>query len=167
MTRAREAFVEALRSAGLRATAPRLAVLAALRRQPHADTDTVIRHARSELGTVSTQAVYNVLAALVEVGLVRRIEPAGSVALYELRVGDNHHHVVCRNCGAVGDVDCAAGRRPCLTPSEAHGYLLDEAEVTYWGICPACQSESRLTRLPGPVDEAEIHCNYPVEGGRP
>ena len=167
MKRSRETLVEALRSAGLRATAPRLAVLAALRRQPHADTDTVIRHARAELGTVSTQAVYNVLAALVEVGLVRRIEPAGSVALYELRVGDNHHHVVCRKCGAVDDVDCAVGRRPCLTPSEAHGYLLDEAEVTYWGICPACQSESRLTRLPGPLDEVEIHCNYPVEGGRP
>ena len=167
MKRSRETLVEALRSAGLRATAPRLAVLAALRRQPHADTDTVIRHARAELGTVSTQAVYNVLAALVEVGLVRRIEPAGSVALYELRVGDNHHHVVCRKCGAVDDVDCAVGRRPCLTPSEAHGYLLDEAEVTYWGICPACQAESGLIRLPGPVDEAAIHRNNPIEGGRP
>ncbi|MHB1522591.1 MAG: Fur family transcriptional regulator [Candidatus Dormibacteria bacterium] len=166
MKRSREAFVAALRSAGLRATATRLAVLAALRRQPHAGTDTVIRHVRTELGTVSTQAVYNVLAALVEVGLVRRIQPAGSVALYELRVGDNHHHVVCRKCRAVADVDCAAITRPCLTPSEAYGYLLDEAEVTYWGVCPACQAESGLIRPPGPVDEAAIHRNNPIEGGR-
>ncbi len=117
----------------------RLAVLIALGRPPHAETDTVTRHVRANLGTVSTQAVYNVLAALALAGVVRRIEPAGSVALYELRVGDNHHHVVCRCCGAVADVDCAVGRRPCLTPSDVHGYLLDEAEVTYWGICPECQ----------------------------
>lgn len=140
----KEAFAEALRGAGLRATAVRLAALAALLHHPHADTDTVVRYVRAELGTVSTQAVYNVLAALVEAGLVHRIEPAGSVALYELRVGDNHHHVVCRRCGAVADVDCALGRRPCLTPSEAHGYLLDEAEVTYWGICPDCQAATGL-----------------------
>lgn len=126
-------------AAGLRVTASRLAVLAALQRCPHADTETVIRHVRSALGSVSTQAVYNALGSFVEAGLVRRIEPAGSVALYELRVADNHHHVVCRKCGVVQDVDCAIGKRPCLTPVDTHGFILDEAEVTYWGICPACQ----------------------------
>lgn len=136
----REDHVELVRSAGLRVTASRVAVLHSLSRCPHADTETVIRQVRAELGSVSPQAVYNVLAAFVEAGLVRRIEPAGSVALYELRVADNHHHVVCRKCGAVQDVDCALGRRPCLTPSDTHGYVLDEAEVTYWGICPACQT---------------------------
>lgn len=131
-----------LRRGRLRTTAVRLSVLHALSRHPHADTDTVAREVREELGAVSTQAVYNVLAALLEAGLVRRIEPAGSVALYELRVGDNHHHVVCRLCAAVTDVDCVVNRRPCLTPSETHGYLLDEAEVTFWGLCPACQEEA-------------------------
>jgi Fe2+ or Zn2+ uptake regulation protein len=130
----------ALRAAGLRVTVARLAVLRVLAVVPHADTDTVIRRVQESVGTVSPQAVYNVLAALVRVGLARRIEPAGSVPLYELRVADNHHHVVCRRCGAVGDVDCAVGEAPCLSPSETRGYLLDEAEVTYWGICPACQS---------------------------
>lgn len=134
----REDFVELVRSAGLRVTASRLAVLAVLSLHPHSGTDTVIREVRAELGSVSPQAVYNVLAAFVEAGIVRRVEPAGSVPRYELRVADNHHHVVCRACGAVGDVDCAVGRRPCLTPSETHGYLVDEAEVTYWGICPTC-----------------------------
>ncbi len=133
-------LVELVRSAGLRVTAPRLAVLRALRQRPHADTETVVRAARVAIGSISSQAVYNVLAAFVAAGLVRRIEPMGSVALYELRVGDNHHHVVCRTCGAVGDVDCAVGRRPCLTPSDAHGFVVDEAEVTYWGVCPSCQA---------------------------
>jgi Fe2+ or Zn2+ uptake regulation protein len=132
-------FAQLLRRAGLRVTAPRLAVLRVLEAEAHADTEQVIRRVRSELGTVSHQAVYNVLAAFAEAGIVRRIEPAGSAALYELRVGDNHHHVVCRRCGAVADVDCAVGKRPCLTPSDAHGYLLDEAEVTFFGTCPACQ----------------------------
>jgi Fur family ferric uptake transcriptional regulator len=136
---ARDGLVDKLRAAGLRVTGPRLAVLAVLARFPHADTETVIRHVRAELGAVSTQAVYNVLATFVAAGLVRRIEPAGSVPLYELRVADNHHHVVCRGCGAVADVDCAVGRRPCLEPSDTHGFLLDEAEVTYWGLCPQCQ----------------------------
>jgi Fe2+ or Zn2+ uptake regulation protein len=141
----REELVELVRSAGLRVTAPRVAVLRALSRQTHADTETVIRLVTAELGSVSPQAIYNVLAAFVGVGLVRRIEPAGSSALYELRVADNHHHVVCRRCGAVQDVDCAVGRRPCLSPSETHGYRLDEAEVTFWGICPACQAAERGT----------------------
>jgi len=134
-----DTLVTLVRQAGLRVTAPRLAVLAALARRPHADTDTVIRQVRAELGSVSAQAVYNVLATFVTAGLVRRIEPAGSVPLYELRVGDNHHHVVCRRCGVVQDVDCAIGKRPCLEPSDTHGFLLDEAEVTYWGLCPTCQ----------------------------
>jgi len=138
-------LAEALRSSGLRVTAPRLGVLTALRAQPHSDTDSVIRAVRLDLGSVSAQAVYNVLAALVDVGLIRRIEPAGSPALYEVRVGDNHHHIVCRRCGATADVDCAVGRRPCLTPSETSGYLLDEAEVTFWGLCPACQEEPGAT----------------------
>jgi Fe2+ or Zn2+ uptake regulation protein len=141
MEATREALADLVRSAGLRVTATRVAVLLALSHCPHADTETVIRQVRRELGSVSPQAVYNVLAAFAEARLVRRIEPAGSAALYELRVADNHHHVVCRKCGALQDVDCAVGRRPCLTPSDTHGYLLDEAEVTYWGICPACQSE--------------------------
>ncbi|MGA2209984.1 MAG: Fur family transcriptional regulator [Acidimicrobiales bacterium] len=139
----------ALRAAGLRVTAPRLAVLRALLAQPHADTETVIGSARTELGSVSPQAIYNVLGALVQTGLVRRIEPAGSPALYELRVGDNHHHAVCRRCGTTADIDCAVRRRPCLTPSETHGYLLDEAEVTFWGLCPTCQHTA-----PPPADPA-------------
>ena len=135
----RNAFTGVLRSAGLRTTGPRLATLNALRLSPHADTNTIIKYVRAELGTVSAQAVYNVLATLVQAELVRRIEPAGSSALYELRVGDNHHHIVCRLCGAVADVDCAVGYQACLTPSETHGYLLDEAEVTYWGYCLSCR----------------------------
>ena len=135
----RDELARVLRRAGLRVTAVRLATAATLHRVPHADTETVIRQVDADLGTVSRQSVYNALARLVDRGLARRIEPAGSVPLYELRVGDNHHHVVCRHCGTVADVDCAVGRRPCLAPSDAHGYLLDEAEVTYWGSCPACQ----------------------------
>ncbi len=157
----------ALRASGLRVTAPRLGVMQALRSRPHADTDTVIRIVREDLGAVSAQAVYNVLAALVAVGLVRRTEPAGSTARYEMRVGDNHHHIVCRACGATIDVDCAVGRRPCLTPSETSGYLLDEAEVTFWGLCPDCQAgsttaagatavkkKSRPTKMPAMQKEA-------------
>ena len=128
-----------LREHGLRVTAQRLAVLRALDEAPHAtadDIDTVVRRA---IGTISTQAVYDALTTFAERGLVRRIQPAGSSARYEIRVGDNHHHVVCRRCGATADVDCAVGRRPCLTPNESHGFVVDEAEVTYWGLCPACQ----------------------------
>lgn len=130
-----------LRAAGLRVTRPRLAVLATLAQQPHADADTVARSVRGDLGSVSTQAVYDVLRALSETGLVRRIEPAGSAARYELRVGDNHHHVVCRSCGAIEDVDCVVGERPCLDSDDrSHGFAIDEAEVTYWGTCPSCLS---------------------------
>lgn len=131
---------EALRARGLRVTRPRLAVIAALEHAPHADTDTVAELARTSLGTVSIQAVYDVLRALTDAGLARRIEPAGSPARYELRIGDNHHHVVCRSCGVIADVDCAVGEAPCLDPSESHGFVVDEAEVTYWGLCPACST---------------------------
>lgn len=134
-----------LRGAHLRVTRPRVAVLEALGEQPHADADAVARRVRASLGSVSTQAVYDVLHALDAAGLVRRIEPAGSAARYEVRVGDNHHHLVCRQCGAVADVDCAVGRAPCLDPSDSHGFVVDEAEVTYWGTCPACASSNTHT----------------------
>jgi Fur family transcriptional regulator, stress-responsive regulator len=130
--------ISALRGAGLRVTAPRLAVLGAVRAHPHADTETVLGDARAAAGAVSHQAVYDVLRVLTEAGLVRRIEPAGSVARYEARTGDNHHHVVCRGCGAIADVDCAVGHSPCLTASDDRGFEIDEAEVVYWGRCPAC-----------------------------
>ena len=133
-------YEEMLRGASLRVTRPRLAVLAAVHDHPHADTDSIIGVVRAGLGDVSTQAVYDVLRALTDARLVRRIEPAGSVARYESRVADNHHHVVCRSCGAVADVDCAVGHTPCLTASDDHGYSIDEAEVTYWGLCPTCST---------------------------
>ncbi|MDT7545125.1 MAG: Fur family transcriptional regulator, stress-responsive regulator [Actinomycetota bacterium] len=133
-------FAPALRGAALRVTRPRLAVLAAVQAHPHADTDSILRAVRSDLGEASHQAVYDVLRALTVAGLVRRIEPAGSVARYELRVGDNHHHVVCRSCGTIGDVDCAVNETPCLEASDPQGFTIDEAEVTYWGLCPACQT---------------------------
>ena len=127
-----------LRGASLRVTAPRLAVLAAVDAHPHADTDSVIGAVRTELPAVSHQAVYDVLRALTAAGLVRRIQPSGSVARYEARVGDNHHHLVCRSCGTIADVDCAVGEAPCLTASEDRGFVIDEAEVTYWGLCREC-----------------------------
>ena len=128
----------ALRSAALRVTRPRLSVLAAVREHAHADTESIIWAVRQDLGEVSHQAVYDVLRVLTLAGLVRRIEPSGSVARYESRVGDNHHHVVCRSCGAIADVDCATGDTPCLTASNDQGFSIDEAEVVYWGLCPAC-----------------------------
>jgi Fur family ferric uptake transcriptional regulator len=127
-----------LRGACLRVTRPRVAVLAAVHDHPHADTSSLIDVVREDLGEVSPQAVYDVLAALTDAGLVRRIQPPGSVARYESRVGDNHHHLVCRSCGAIADVDCAVGAAPCLTAADHHGYELDEAEVIYWGLCPGC-----------------------------
>jgi Fe2+ or Zn2+ uptake regulation protein len=133
-------FQEMLRGAGLRVTRPRVAVLTAVRAHPHADTDTIIRAVRGELPEVSHQAVYDSLHTLATSGLVRRIQPSNSVARYESRVGDNHHHVVCRSCGAVADVDCAVGEVPCLTASDDHGFEIDEAEVIYWGRCPACSA---------------------------
>lgn len=129
-----------LRGASLRVTRPRLAVLAAVHAYPHADTPSLIAHVRDDLADVSTQAVYDVLSALHGAGLIRRIQPEGSVARYEARTGDNHHHVVCRTCGAIADVDCAVGHTPCLTASHDHGFVIDEAEVIYWGACPDCQT---------------------------
>jgi len=129
-----------LRGADLRVTRPRVAVLAAVYEHPHADTDKIIGVAREEIGDVSRQAVYDVLHARTAAGLVRRIEPAGSVARYESRVGDNHHHVVCRSCGVIADVDCAVGTTPCLTASDDHSFAIDEAEVIYWGVCPTCST---------------------------
>ena len=127
-----------LRGVSLRVTRPRVAVLAAVHDHPHADTDSIIGVVRKDLGEVSHQAVYDVLRALTAAGLVRRIQPTGSVARYESRVGDNHHHVVCRSCGAIADVDCAVGTTPCLTASDDRGFTIDEAEVVYWGRCPEC-----------------------------
>ena len=129
-----------LRDHGLRVTRPRIAVLEVLGEGGHFEVDEIANRVRGRLDTVSMQAVYDVLGALARVGLARRIEPAGSPALYERRVGDNHHHVVCRGCGAVGDVDCAVGEAPCLEPSNAHGFVIDEAEVTFWGLCPTCHA---------------------------
>lgn len=129
-----------LRGAALRVTRPRLAVLSAVHDHPHADTDSIIGIVREGLGGVSHQAVYDVLRALTTAGLLRRIEPQGSVARYEARVGDNHHHVVCRSCGAIADVDCAVDDTPCLTASNDHGFVIDEAEIVYWGLCPDCST---------------------------
>lgn len=135
---------EVLRAVGLRVTQPRLAVLKALAVAPHAGADTVLGLVRAEL-PVSTQAVYDVLHTLADKGVVRRFQPAGSVARYELRAGDNHHHLVCRSCGSVTDIDCATGEAPCLTPhgldALAPGFVLDEAEVTYWGLCVDCSTD--------------------------
>jgi Fe2+ or Zn2+ uptake regulation protein len=129
-----------LRQHGLQVTAPRLAVLRAVAERPHSTAVTIDETVRAEIGTVSRQAVYDVLAALTDKGLIRRIQPAGSPARYEDRVGDNHHHLICRTCGQVIDVDCAVGQTPCLTAAEDAGYEVDEAEVIYWGRCPPCAS---------------------------
>ena len=137
-------FAEQLRSADLRVTRPRLAVLEAVHAHPHADTETIFGAVRTGLPDVSRQAVYDVLAALTAANLVRRIQPPGSVARYESRVGDNHHHVVCRYCGIIADIDCAVGEAPCLTPADddnvLDGFVLEEAEVIYWGLCPDCST---------------------------
>ena len=136
-------FPQLLRGAALRVTRPRVAVLGAVHAHPHADTDSIIGAVRLELPEVSHQAVYDSLRTLTDAGLVRRIQPSGSVARYESRVGDNHHHVVCRSCGVIADVDCAVGEAPCLTASDDSGFTIDEAEVIYWGVCPACTTASR------------------------
>jgi Fur family transcriptional regulator, stress-responsive regulator len=129
-----------LRGASLRVTRPRLAVLAAVHDHPHADSTSIIGVVRERLGDVSQQAVYDVLRALTDAGLLRRIHPPGAAACYEARVGDNHHHVVCRSCGAIADVDCAVGEAPCLIAADDHGYAIDEAEVVYRGLCPECST---------------------------
>lgn len=137
-----ELLKDRLRDAGLRVTAPRLAVLTELEHHPHADADTIAGAVRDGHGAVSTQAVYDVLRVLTERGLTRRVEPSGSPARYEVQAGDNHHHLVCRSCGAITDVDCVIGAAPCLEPNDAHGYAVDEAEVVFWGVCPSCQQST-------------------------
>ncbi len=132
-----------MRAASLRVTRPRLAVLSALRSHPHVDTHTVIELVRAELPATSQQTIYDVLEAFAGAGLVRRIQPAGTTARYELRVGDNHHHAVCRGCGAIADVECVVGHAPCLTASDDHGFVIDEAEVVYWGTCSDCAAERK------------------------
>ena len=139
-------YAARLRTADLRVTRPRVAVLRAVHGNPHADTETIFGAVRAGLADVSRQTVYDVLNALTAVGLVRRIQPSGSVARYEARVGDNHHHVVCRSCGTIEDVDCAVGETPCLTPSDPNGFILDEAEVIYWGLCPDCSTAMEISR---------------------
>uniref|UniRef100_UPI003D8A0F98 Fur family transcriptional regulator n=1 Tax=Gordonia sp. B7-2 TaxID=3420932 RepID=UPI003D8A0F98 len=129
-----------LRAAGLRVTAPRLTVLEVIAEHPHSTADFVASAVREKLGGVSTQTVYDVLRVCAERGLLRKIEPAQSPVRYETRTGDNHHHLVCRSCGAIVDVDCVIGTAPCLSPDDDHGFLVDEAEVTFWGLCRSCRS---------------------------
>lgn len=133
-------FPEMLKSRGVQVTAHRLAALRAVASKPHCTAEEVLSMVRAAIGTISHQGAYDALAVLVASGLVRRIEPAGSPARFETRVGDNHHHLICRECGKTEDVDCAKGETPCLSPSSVQGYLVDEAEVIYWGRCPACQA---------------------------
>lgn len=140
-------FQQLLRGVTLRVTRPRLAVLGAVHAHPHADTDSIIGAVKADHPQVSRQAVYDSLHRLSVAGLVRLIQPSGSVARYESRVGDNHHHMVCRSCAVITDVDCAVGAAPCLTASDDHGFSIDEAEVTFWGLCPDC-SAARVTTAP-------------------
>jgi len=135
-------FADHLRRHGLHVTAQRLAVLRVVSEHPHITADVVLELAQAELGAISRQAIYDALNTLADKGLIRRIQPMGSPTRYEARVGDNHHHLICRICGRVEDVDCAVGTAPCLTPSDAMGYDIDEAEVIYWGRCPMCQPRS-------------------------
>ncbi len=149
---------ELFRQHGVQVTAQRLAVLRAVSAKPHARTDEIEEIVRREIGAVSRQAVYDALGILTDKGLIRRIQPARSAARYEQRVDDNHHHLVCRCCGATEDVDCAVGRTPCLNASEDHGFIVDEAEVIYWGVCPDCQRDSTVPhrskrQLPEPSTE--------------
>lgn len=135
-----------MRAAGLRVTSQRLAVLDELSAHPHSTAETVATRVRATLGSVSKQAVYDVLWALTAAGLVRRIEPAGSPAVFETHLGDNHHHLVCRSCRVIVDADCATGDAPCLTPTDAHGFVVGEAEVIFWGLCPSCRGTEHPSR---------------------
>ena len=136
------AIAQELHGAGLRVTAARVALLETVRSGDHLNAEEIASGVRERVGHVSLQAVYEALHALTAAGLIRRLEPAGSPARFEGRVGDNHHHVVCRSCGVVADVDCAVGETPCLTANVDHGFVIDEAEVVYWGYCPDCSSTS-------------------------
>jgi len=145
------ADVEALlRGRGIQVTAQRLAVMRAVAGQPHITADAVADAVRAEIGAISLQSVYDALGVLVTEGLIRRIQPAGSPARFETRVGDNHHHLICRVCSRVVDVDCAVHAAPCLTPPNGMGYEIDEAEVAYWGRCPECVAQARATSRPEP-----------------
>lgn len=153
-----------LHRASLRVTKPRLAVLSVLRDHPHLATDAIIDRVRGTHGEVSHQAVYDVLRALTEAGLVRRIQPAGTTARYEVRVGDNHHHAVCRSCGAITDVECAVGQAPCLHAPEDDGFVVDEAEVFYWGTCGECAGREGLTASTTPPQRSHPRPHNPEEG---
>jgi len=140
-----------LRQRGIQVTAQRLAVLREVGRRPHVTADGVAEAVRAEIGAISLQSVYDALSVLVSEGLIRRIQPAGSPARFEDRVGDNHHHVICRTCGRTVDVDCAVGFAPCLTAAHDRGYEIDEAEVIYWGRCPDCVAKTAAASAPGPA----------------
>ena len=139
---------ELLRHRGIQVTAQRLAVLRAVAARPHSTAEGVAEAVRAEIGAISLQSVYDALGVLAAEGLLRRIQPAGSPARFEHRVGDNHHHLICRICGRLVDVDCAVGSAPCLTAADDRGYEIDEAEVAYWGRCPDCQAQARKPSLP-------------------
>ena len=139
-----------LRHHGLQVTAQRLAIMRALSTRPHVTADELTDDVRAVIGTISRQAVYDTLGILVDKNLIRRIQPAGSSARYEDRVGDNHHHLICRGCGEMFDIDCAVGATPCLTADDDHGFEIDEAEVVYWGRCPTCRTSTRAARRPVP-----------------
>lgn len=145
---------ELLRQRGVQVTAQRLAVLRAVTAHPHASAEDLAGIVRTDIGAISRQAVYDALSLLVEVGLVRRIQPSGSPARFETRVADNHHHLICRGCGALVDVDCAVGQAPCLTAADDLGYEVDEAEVCYWGRCPSCQSEAGIAPVASLAQDA-------------
>ena len=147
----------ALRQRGIYVTAQRLAVLQAVEARPHATADHVLREVRGDIGAISRQSVFDTLNTLTDLGMLRRIQPMGSPARYEGRAGDNHHHLICRTCGRVEDVDCAVGARPCLTADDDHGYVIDEAEVIYWGHCPTC-------RASGPNQPPQPHPTPSSEG---
>ncbi len=160
-------LAELLRQRGIQVTAQRLAVLRAVSSRPHVTADAVAESVRGEIGAISLQAVYDALGVLVAEGLIRRIQPAGSSARFEDRVGDNHHHLICRTCGRTVDVDCAVGFAPCLTAVDAKGYEVDEAEVVYWGRCPDCLGQSGTGRLSGPYERpAEAGHTYAAKRSR-
>jgi len=152
-----------LRAAGLRVTRPRAAVLSAVQRHPHSDTEAIIAATREELPDVSHQAVYDTLHRLTQDGLLRCIQPKGTLARYETRIGDNHHHAICRGCGTIVDIDCAVGPAPCLTPSDDHGFAIEHAEVVYWGLCAACRATDAAVASParGPAGPAPASAPFP------
>ena len=148
--------VDLLRDRGLRVTGQRVAVLRAVSAEPHVTADTVADAVRGELGSISLQGVYDALGALVDAGLVRRIQPARSPARFEARVSDNHHHVICRTCGRMADVDCAVGSAPCLDAVDDRGYAIDEAEVIYWGACPECSTDTPDPTVETPREDSRV-----------